>query len=48
VSAIDREVLDRFELAVVLQNANPLDVDENAAADEAIMRREATLNRAMI
>jgi len=42
VSAIDREVLDdRLELADVLQNANPLDVDdENAAADEAIRRRD--------
>jgi hypothetical protein len=50
VSAIDREVLDdRLELADVLQNANPLDVDdENAAADEAIRRREAAPNRTMI
>ena len=48
MSAIDREVLDWLEWAGILEDVNPLDDDEKAAAEEASRKREAPLNRTIV
>ncbi len=48
MSAIDREVLDWLEWKGILEDVNPLDDDEKAAAEEAMRRREVALNRTIV